>query len=311
MARAGGRRVGRAGLRAQQSGLTVGISPRQHPDVPETHRRCRGAALVLALAVAMPAVAIAHVTESGCETEDRYFLLCEAAKAQDASCLCDGRRVGGCGKVGRLFNKTRVSLLKAIRAVNAGNAQAIAKNVTRAGDRIEQARARSAKLLERRDVEPRCRNAAAVSIESLKLWIALKFGDTSIPTTTTTSTTTPGGPGVTTSTSLPLETSCFGDFALYPTDMTQVTFAVWCNQAMTAFAVALPGGRVVTEHVAPDGFACSQPTPGTYRCDGTLPADLWVRGRVKVDPAPVTRMGGQITGYQDAVPFGPFPLTGP
>jgi hypothetical protein len=292
--------------------LTVGISPRQHPGVPETHRRRRGAALVLALAVAMPAVAIAHVTESGCETESVTFLLCETAKARDASCLCEGQKVGGCGaKVGRFFNKTRVSLLKALRAVNEGDAQAIAKNVTRARDRIEQARERSAKLLERRGVEPKCRNAAAVSIESLKLWIALEFGDTTIPTTTTTSTTTPGGPGVTTTTSLPLETSCFGDLALYPIDMTQVTFAVWCNQAMSAFTVTLPGGRTILEHEAPLGFTCGQPTPGTYRCDGTLPADLWVRGRVKVDPAPVTGMGGQITGYQDTVAYGPFPLVGP
>lgn len=267
---------------------------------------------MLALALVVPAVAVAHVTESGCETESVTFLLCETAKARDASCLCDGQKVGGCSaKVGRLFNKTRVALLKALRAVNTGDAQAIAKNVTRARDRIEQARERSAKLLERRGVEPKCRNAAAVSIENLKLWIALEFGDTTVPTTTTTSTTPPGGPGVTTTTSLPLTPSCFGDLALYPIDMTQVTFAVWCNQEMTAFTVVLPGGRTISEHEPPTGFACSQPTPGTYHCDGTLPADLWVRGRVKVDPAPVTGMGGQITGHQGAVPYGPFPLTGP
>lgn len=267
---------------------------------------------MLALAVAAPAVAAAHLTDSGCETESSTFLLCEAGKARDASCLCDGRKVGGCGaSVGRFFNQTRVALLKALRAVNAGDAQAIGKNVTRARDRIERARARAVRLYDRRGVEPSCRNAAAVSIESLKLWIALEFGDTTVPTTTTTSTTTPGSPGGTTSTSLPFAPSCFGDLALYPIDMTQVTFAVWCNQAMTAFAVTVPGGRTIIEHVAPDGFTCDQPTPGTYRCDGTLPADLWVRGRIKLSPSPVTGMGGQVTGYQDATPFGPFPLTGP
>jgi hypothetical protein len=90
-----------------------------------------------------------------------------------------------------------------------------------------------------------------------------------------------------------------------------LTFQIWCNQAMTAFAISVPGGRTVTEGVGPDGFTCGPSEPGTYRCDGALPADLWVPGRIGVTPAAVTGMGGMIYGFQGDVKLGPFVMDGP
>jgi hypothetical protein len=280
--------------------------------VPPSLARLRVTALVLTATMALPAGVRAHVTDSGCETTSPTFLLCETDHVRDVSCVCDGQKVTGCGgSVGRLFTQTRVALLKALRAANASDAGKISRNLTRARAHIERARTRTTKLQTHRHLDPACQEASAAAVESLKLWIALEFGDTTVPTTTTSTSTTPTGPGETTSTTLSVAASCFGDFAFYPIDMTQVTFAVWCNQAMTAFAINVPGGRTITADVGPDGFTCGQPEPGMYRCDGALPADLWVRGRIQVAPSAVTGMGGGISGFQGDVEFGPFPMGGP
>jgi hypothetical protein len=199
-----------------------------------------------------------------------------------------------------------------------------------ADESLAKVSTRLGRILTRRHASEICRSDAASAVRAFALALKQRLGAFGSTSTTTTSTTLPAdgttsttatlpdgsdAPTTTTTssttTTLPPGLSCFGDFAIYPIDAAVVTFSLWCNDAMTQFAIVVPGGRAITGHVAPEGFACEQPTIGYLVCAGPLPKDIWVQGRLRLAPAPASGMGGQVFAWWGTTAIGPFELTGP
>jgi hypothetical protein len=265
--------------------------------------------LALGLGAALPVRG--HDDTGLCDPAADTFLFCESGRLRVALCECEGRRVRGCRRpIKRLVGALNTSIAAALRARAAGDAAGLDSGLLAAEARLTKVANRADRILGRPRVQVLCRDQADAALRAFALTMNETLG--AFGSSTTTTTTVPGGgPGTTTSTTLPVSgTSCFGDLTI-PTDATQVEFAVWCNEEMTRFAVVVPGGRAIVASAPPSGSACAEAATGHYVCDGTLPKNLWVRGRLTLDPAPAAGMGGDVYGWQGATGFGPFPLTGP
>jgi len=126
-------------------------------------------------------------------------------------------------------------------------------------------------------------------------------------TTSTTSTTIPSGP------------SCSATFATHPGDAAEVDFALGCFAAGTdyqGFQLTLNGGRQVTNHLPPPGFACTVRTENATNdslvCVGSFSVDVQVAGgRVRTSPAPVSNMDASLFVQVGDWRYGPFPTSGP
>jgi hypothetical protein len=118
---------------------------------------------------------------------------------------------------------------------------------------------------------------------------------------------------------------------LLPFDMTESKFDFACELGddlpevlrrpvlarahATSFDIQLPGGRAVTNWLAPLGFSCRQKTRiatnDTLSCTGTLLEGVTVQGNVRMSPGPTAGMGAKLFVVADETEQGPFELTGP
>ena len=283
---------------------------------------------LVALGILIGAPARAHITSgtpaTGCDIASDAFLFCESAALRREVCACNERTVRGClHPMGRLLGATNDAIRRALRAAEAGDRAGRDAGIQDADTKLDKVARRLDRILRRRRASTSCRDSAAAAIDAFALTMDERLGAFGVTTTSTTTTsTTVGGGGpttttttadgptlTTTSTTLPPGIACFGTIAFY--DDTQVDFGIWCNQEMTQFAIVVPGGRNITADTGPVGFTCSQPTMGRYVCQGTVPANLWVRGTLALDPVAVAGMGAQVFAWWGTTAIGPYDLTGP
>jgi hypothetical protein len=282
------------------------------------------ALILVAGLVASFALAWGHLIPGTCDSSSDTFLFCESNRLRDSVCTCEDRRVAGCRRpMKKLLGSTNRAIASALRAKEAGDASGMTTGLQAAEKALAKASTRLDRILARRKAADTCRSEATDEIGAFTLAVQLKlgaFGSTSTSTTsstlpddgvTTTTATLPDGSAAptttTTSTTLPPGISCFGELVFYsiPTDGTEVSFSVWCDENMTQFAIVVPDGRSITAFVGPDGFACGQPMTSHFVCVGPLAKDVWVRGRFTVD------MGAQVYGWWGTTPVGPFVMYGP
>jgi hypothetical protein len=276
------------------------------------------------------ALAWGHLVPGTCDSTSDTFLFCESNRVRETVCNCDSRRVAGCRRpMKKLLGSTNRAIASALRAKEAGDATGMMTGLEAAEKSLTKASSRLDRILARRKAADACRSKATDEMGAFTLAVQLKlgaFGSTTTSTTsttlpddgmTTTTATLPDGSAAptttTTSTTLPPGISCFGELVFYslPTDGTEVSFSVWCNEDMTQFAIVVPDGRSITAFVGPDGFTCGQPMTSHFVCVGSLAKDVWVRGRFTLDPAATVDMGAQVFGWWGTTAVGPFVMYGP
>jgi hypothetical protein len=131
----------------------------------------------------------------------------------------------------------------------------------------------------------------------------------------------PGGPGSTTTTTIPgTGPSCSATFAFFPSDAAEVDFVLGCFAAgadYTGFRLTMHGGRQVTNYLQPPGFNCTintnHATNDSLACAGVFNIDVPVTGgRIRTDPAPVADLDASLEVLVGvSTVYGPFPTTGP
>lgn len=275
------------------------------------------------------ALAWGHLVPGTCDSSSDAYLFCESNRVREVVCTCEDRRVPGCRRpMKKLLGSANRAIASALRAKEAGDPTGMTSGLQAAEKSLAKASTRLDRILARKTAST-CRSDAADQIGALTLAVQIRlgaFGSTTTSTTTstlpddgetTTTATLPDGSAApttsTTSTTLPPGISCFGElvYSSLPLDLTQLNFSVWCEADMTQFAIVVPGGRSITAFAAPDGFTCSQPTTSHFVCTGPLAKEVWVRGRMTLDPAATADMGAQIFAWWGTTPVGPFAMYGP
>lgn len=99
----------------------------------------------------------------------------------------------------------------------------------------------------------------------------------------------------------PAPAALTGSCSLSLYDPTEVSYSCSFNRSVTAFGIAVPGGRQITADLPLSGQTCSigsveGGTNNFYQCQQALPGGQATQGRLRTSPNPATGMGCSVYG---------------